>query len=201
MPKERDHSLGMASSPPPQDHEVQRKAIAICELETAVLHELKISSYDLAVLKKFFIDQKLFPRLSDQQSIDAKALEFRESYYDDPPTFAHNPRLDTLFETRSDDGIVHGDDFDEFFRDSLDIPTYERREIQGETAKFNALRAVITDVATCQRQQRLKTGREAKGKAKRALVHRVFMTGATLGFFFFLVVVDALVSDLLGFVS
>lgn len=197
MPKERDNSPSMASNPPPQDHEARRKPTTTAfELETAVLEDLKISSYDLAALKKFLIAQELFPRLSNQQSIDTKALEFRDSYCVDPLTFAHNPRLDTLFGLRVDD-------FEVFLRDSLDIDadTYERREIQRETAKFNALRSVVADVAACQRQLRLEKGKEAKGKAGRAWVHRVFVAGAMLGCFFFLIVVAALLDGLFVFVS
>jgi hypothetical protein len=142
----------MATAPPAFDGEHrQQKSETGKDFDATISATLEISSYDLAVLKRHLIAQKWVPASTDENSIEDAVFRFRRTYrydltcqtdYDYRNIFRGNKRLARLFEVWASDDIEESED------DRLHDPReVELREVQRETAKYDAVRALIAHLA------------------------------------------------------
>ena len=122
--------------------------------EADLLRALEISPYKLSFLKKHLLDHGWIPNTSDEEVIEDTVFKFRESFFaDDRHKFINRvDRLNTLFDPYPDDEEFYSD-----YEDDL-VEAYNRR-LNRETAKYNAVRFLITDLAIRQSRKRENGGR------------------------------------------
>jgi len=142
----------MATAPPAYDGaQRQQKSETAKDFDAAIAATLEISSYDLAVLKRHLIAQKWVPASVDDNAIEDAVFRFRRTYrhdrtyqtdYDYIVIFRGNKRLARLFEVWASDEIE-----DSEAERSFDPNEVNEREVQRETAKYDAVRDLIAHLA------------------------------------------------------
>ena len=117
--------------------------------EADLLRALDISPYELSFLKKHLVNHGWIPNTSDEEVIEEAVFNFRESFFaDDRHKFIDRvDRLNTLFDPYSADEEYYPDYQDDFEE------AYNRR-LTRETAKYNAVRSLITDLAVRESRKR-----------------------------------------------
>ena len=142
----------MATAPPAYDGpHSQQKTNTAKDFDATISATLEISSYDLAVLKRHLIAQKWVPSSTDEDTIEDAVFRFRRTYrsnrayqpdYDYENIFRDNKRLIRLFEVWASEEIEDRE------ADRLYDPSdMNEREVQRETAKYDAVRALIAHLA------------------------------------------------------
>lgn len=129
----------------------QQKSETTKDFDAAIAATLEISSYDLAVLKRHLIAQKWIPASTDEDEIENAVFRFRRSYwpdrayqaeYDYKNIFRDNKRLTRLFE------VWASEEIEEMETGTLHDPSeMNEREVQRETAKYDAVRTLIAHLA------------------------------------------------------
>jgi hypothetical protein len=142
----------MATAPPAYDGEhKQQKSQAAKSFDATISASLEISSYDLAVLKRQLIAHKWVPASTDEDAIEDAVLRFRRTYrpnrayqpdYDYENIFRDNKRLMRLFEVWASEEIEESE-----ADRSFDPNEVNEREVERETAKYEAVRALIAHLA------------------------------------------------------
>jgi hypothetical protein len=109
--------------------------------EVDLLHTLEISLYELVVLEKHLLSHGWIPQTTNEEAIKEAVFNFRESFFTANRYKSHRRinRLNTLFDA------FHGDEEDFL----IDMGVQEMFDIvlSRETAKYNAVRSLIADVA------------------------------------------------------
>lgn len=142
----------MATAPPAYDgRQNEQKSETGKDFDATISATLEISSYDLAALKRHLIAQKWVPASTDEDSIEDAVFRFRRTYrsnrayqpeYDYENIFRDNKQLIRLFEVWASDEIEDRE------ADRLYDPSdMNEREVQRETAKYDAVRALIAHLA------------------------------------------------------
>ena len=142
----------IATAPPAYDGgQTQQKSEPAKDFDATTSATLEISSYDLAVLKRHLIAQKWVPASTDQDAIEDAVFIFRRTFrydythqtdYDYTKIFRGNKRLMRLFEVWASEEIE-----DSEAERSFDPNEVNEREVERETAKYNAVRALIAHLA------------------------------------------------------
>jgi hypothetical protein len=143
------------ASTPTMSHgkEDQQSTIALSasqQHKSSLLQALEISPYELAILEKHLLSHGWVPISTSEEAIDEAVLKFRESFYQpDRYKFPCNVwRLDTLFEAYHEvDEAYKMDQFDGL-RDMF------VSDLERETTKYNAVRAIIADIAVREERKR-----------------------------------------------
>jgi len=129
----------------------QRKETTIPwnDFEATLLESLDISSYDLAVLEHHLVAAKWVPSSSDEDAIKDAVFRFRQSYesddYDYSKIFPGHERLASLFETFIDEDVAECQ-MEYSYRDLGPVGQF-KLIVKRETAKYNAVRALIAHLA------------------------------------------------------
>lgn len=125
------------------------------DFEAAILAALEISPYDLAVLERQLVSEKWVPDSTGEGAIKDAVFRFRKSYKDRDyyQVFSGNRRLRTLFEVWNDEEVAEW----ETNADRSPRETFEL-ELKRETAKYNAVRALIAHLAA---RKKSKSGDDA----------------------------------------
>lgn len=142
----------MATAPSAYDGvQRQQKNETAKEFDATIAATLEFSSYDLAVLKRHLIAQKWIPDSTDEDEIEDAVFRFRRTYrsdrtyqidYDYTSIFRGNKRLARLFEVWASEEIE-----DSEAERSFDPNEVNEREVQRETAKYDAVRTLIAHLA------------------------------------------------------
>lgn len=142
----------MAGAPPAYDgQQRQQKTETAKDFEAAISAALEISSFDLAVLKRHLIAQNWVSASTDEDLIEDAVFRFRRTYRPDRAyqinldyenTFKDNRRLTTLFDVWASEQIREMEaDYD------YDPKSLHELELQRETAKYDAVRALFAHLA------------------------------------------------------
>jgi hypothetical protein len=147
-----DSLPNMAAAPPAYDGvQGQQKTETAKGFEATISATLEISSFDLAVLKRHLIAQNWVPASTDEDLIEDAVFRFRRTYRTDRAyqinldyenTFKDNKRLTTLFDVWASEQIREMEvDYDH------DPKSLHELELQRETAKYDAVRALFAHLA------------------------------------------------------
>jgi hypothetical protein len=142
----------MASNPPTTPENNHPTMSANQQHEADILRALEISPYELVVLEKHLLSHGWIPNTTNEEAIKEAVFNFRESFLAANRYQFPGPvnRLNFLF----DAFLGHEEDF------LIDMGVQEMCDIvlNRETAKYNAVRSLIADIAV--RESRKRNGRD-----------------------------------------
>jgi len=121
--------------------------------EANLLRALEISPYELVVLEKHLLSYGWIPQTTNEEAIKEAVFQLRESFFAANCYKFHRrvSRLNTLFEEDPDDEDLFGP------VDETVAEAYDRR-LSRDTAKYNAVRTLITDLAFRESRKRQNGG-------------------------------------------
>lgn len=120
------------------------------DFEANLLKTLEISAYDLVALKSYLTGAQFIPTSSDEDGVDNAVFLFRRRFSSASYLFPANERLNKLFEAWNDEHV-------EFWVKEHGERNAQARyelQLQRETAKYNAVRALIAYLAARQKIER-----------------------------------------------
>ena len=141
----------MASSPQTAPDTSQPATSASQQHEASLLRALEISPYELTYLERHLSKYGWIQKTTDEAAIKDAVFKFRESFFA-TDCYKFNDRVDRLNNLFD---AFPGDD-EEAFSPTDDMyceEAFERR-LNRETAKYNAVRSLIADLAMRESRKR-----------------------------------------------
>jgi hypothetical protein len=147
----------MADPPATKENESQQQTVGPArEQRTRLLKTLEISPYELVILEKHLLAHDWIPKDTSEEAIDEAVFKFRESFgnhdrgYRTTSIFPKKAyRLEELFEASYFEDLEEWQD-----RDVDDWKGIYDLKLQRETAKYDAVRAIIVDIAAREERKR-----------------------------------------------